>query len=253
MNQTNTDQNNTEVFRDTQDMLNTAQHFHRAGKLQEAEDLYRKILDQEPHNPDATHLMGLVALQVGKLELSREFLNTAIELKDNDPVYYANLSTVYYMQNDREKAKELLNQALKLAPNYADAHANLGILLKEEDNMEESRQHLATAINLGIREVDTITTLAQVNLNLGNLDKAENLAQSAYEMNQEQMEAYEIMVRSLCAQNRPMEAISWGQALKDRAPEYPANKELLDMAYTEAGLPELAEFQDLYGPDMDAD
>ena len=43
--------------------LEEAVRLHQAGKLSEANDLYRAILDREPDNANALHLSGAVALQ----------------------------------------------------------------------------------------------------------------------------------------------------------------------------------------------
>ena len=39
---------------------------HREGKLQEAERLYRAILQVQPNHPDANHNLGGLAVAVGK-------------------------------------------------------------------------------------------------------------------------------------------------------------------------------------------
>ena len=50
----------------------------KAGRLQEAEALYRQILQVHPHHPDALHLLGMVAYQVGKYEIALDFVSQAI-------------------------------------------------------------------------------------------------------------------------------------------------------------------------------
>ena len=39
---------------------------HKAGKLQDAERLYRAILGAQPNHPDANHNLGVLAVAVGK-------------------------------------------------------------------------------------------------------------------------------------------------------------------------------------------
>ena len=39
---------------------------HKAGKLQDAERLYRAILQVQPNHPDANHNLGVLAVAVGK-------------------------------------------------------------------------------------------------------------------------------------------------------------------------------------------
>ena len=45
--------------------LRQAVAHHQAGRLSEAEDLYRAILQAQPGQPDANHNLGVLAAQVG--------------------------------------------------------------------------------------------------------------------------------------------------------------------------------------------
>ena len=42
---------------------------HQFGRLQKAEKLYRRILQIYPDQPDALHLLGVIAIQVGKHDI----------------------------------------------------------------------------------------------------------------------------------------------------------------------------------------
>ena len=52
---------------------------HKEGKLQEAERLYRAILQSQPAHPDANHNLGVLALSVNKADAALPFFKTAIE------------------------------------------------------------------------------------------------------------------------------------------------------------------------------
>ena len=45
---------------------------HSAGRLQEAETIYHRVLAAEPDNPDALHLLGVIAHEMGKNELAMD-------------------------------------------------------------------------------------------------------------------------------------------------------------------------------------
>ena len=48
---------------------------HQAGRLQDAERLYRAILQTQPQHPDANHNLGVLAVKsVGKIEDGLPFL-----------------------------------------------------------------------------------------------------------------------------------------------------------------------------------
>ncbi len=52
---------------------------HKAGKMREAEVLYRAILQTYPQHPDANHNLGVLAIAVGKPELALPYLKRALE------------------------------------------------------------------------------------------------------------------------------------------------------------------------------
>ena len=58
--------------------LAIALQHHQAGRLQAAEQIYRRILAVEPNQADAWHLLGIIAYQVGKHELAVEYIGRAI-------------------------------------------------------------------------------------------------------------------------------------------------------------------------------
>ncbi len=71
--------------------LQTALAHHQAGRLQQAEQLYRQLLQADPQHAGAMHLLGLIALQVGKPELAVQYISSAIRLNGNQAAFHANL------------------------------------------------------------------------------------------------------------------------------------------------------------------
>src|SRR5437867_1447783 len=58
--------------------IDTAVQHHHAGRLTEAEALYRRILADDPHHLDALHLLGVVHIQKGRLEEAVEFISQSL-------------------------------------------------------------------------------------------------------------------------------------------------------------------------------
>ena len=50
---------------------------HREGNLQEAERLYRAIIQSQPAHPDANHNLGLIAVSVNKVGEALPLFKTA--------------------------------------------------------------------------------------------------------------------------------------------------------------------------------
>ncbi|MCP4248937.1 MAG: tetratricopeptide repeat protein, partial [bacterium] len=68
-------------------MLNSAVERHRAGRLAEAESLYKQILVLEPGNADSLHLLGVLASEAGHHERAASFISKAIQRKPKEPLY----------------------------------------------------------------------------------------------------------------------------------------------------------------------
>ncbi|MCP5364303.1 MAG: tetratricopeptide repeat protein [Hyphomicrobiales bacterium] len=68
---------------------------HRAGSLNEAAALYRKILKTKPKHPDALHLLGLVAHQMGNHTQARTLLGKALRIQPGNPIFLNSLGAVH--------------------------------------------------------------------------------------------------------------------------------------------------------------
>src|SRR3989338_5237889 len=120
----------------------------QAGRLQEEEALYRQILQVNPIHPDALHLLGMVAYQVGKYEIALDFVSQAIRYDAQVPVYHSNIGEILRLLGKLTDAEVHLREALKLDPNYADARNNLGLVLHGLGKFEEAIAEYRNALTI---------------------------------------------------------------------------------------------------------
>src|SRR4051794_32828923 len=99
---------------------------HQAGRLDAAEYAYREVLQFDPSNGDALHLLGLVKNQRGEHEAAVEFIRLAIAVQPQAPVYWENLSAVYHALGRYQEEIDACQQLLKFNPTNAKAYFNLG-------------------------------------------------------------------------------------------------------------------------------
>ena len=103
---------------------------HQAGRLAEAEAIYRQVLGQDPARPDALDLLGALACQTGHLDAAIELIGRAIALAPGVAAYHNDLAESYHRSGRLTEAIASLGRAIELNPNLALAHINLGNVLQ---------------------------------------------------------------------------------------------------------------------------
>ena len=101
-----------------QPSLAMAVRHHQAGRLADAEVIYREILSQQPNQPDVLHLLGALCGQNGQADLAIELVSRAISLKP-DAIYYDTLARSLKSSGRLDDAIAAYRLALRLKPDFA--------------------------------------------------------------------------------------------------------------------------------------
>jgi predicted TPR repeat methyltransferase len=96
---------------------------HKAGKLEEAERLYRAILQSQPTHPDANHNLGVIAVSVNKAEAALPLFKAALEANPKIEQFWLSYIDALIKERQFDNAKQVLEQAKKqgMARNKVDA------------------------------------------------------------------------------------------------------------------------------------
>jgi thioredoxin-like negative regulator of GroEL len=86
---------------------------HKEGKLQEAERLYRVILQSQPEHPDANHNLGVLAVSVNKAEAALPLFKTALEANPKIEQFWLSYIDVLIKEQQFDNAKQVIEQAKK--------------------------------------------------------------------------------------------------------------------------------------------
>ncbi len=118
--------------------LNQAIAHHQAGRLDEAATLYRQIVQHTPGHFDATHLLGVIALQRGDLATAEQLISQALAVKPRDHAALNNLGTTLLRAKRLDEARGQFERAIKSQPAFVDAQSNLGNVLRQLGRIDES-------------------------------------------------------------------------------------------------------------------
>lgn len=120
-----------------QQALQLAVGHHQAGRLDQAEAVYRQILQTNPNLPQALNLLGVLFHQRGQNNQAIELLDRAITLNPAAD-YYSNRGAVLRALKRIDEAISSFQAAIRIKPDYVDAHFNLASAMLSQMRVDEA-------------------------------------------------------------------------------------------------------------------
>jgi predicted O-linked N-acetylglucosamine transferase (SPINDLY family) len=229
-------------------LLQRAVEAHQKGDLEHAERLYRQVLQRNPEDPDALHLLGGIAHLQGNLQLAQQHIQKALELRPRDPLFHANFAAVCIAQKRSGEALEHARQAVALdskcvegwralgtaqallkcwreaesayeraieqAPRHSETHNNMGNVQKTLGRPDRAEQHYRKAIALNSGDADALNNLGALLLGQKRYQQSQQYLMLAVERDPESTIAWNNLGQALQAQGKTKEAdIAYGKAL----------------------------------------
>jgi Tfp pilus assembly protein PilF len=149
-------------------MLREALDHHQAGRLAQAEQVYRQVLTTDSQHPDSLHLLGMIAFQTGRSEEALVLIQKAIAVRGNASAYHSNLGNVLQSQGKLAEAGACYQRALVLKPDSAEVYVNLGNIFKEQGQIDSSLTCYRRALALNPELADAAAAEANLLLLKGD-------------------------------------------------------------------------------------
>ncbi len=219
----------------TAQRLATAMQYHQAGRLADAEALYRSILQEAPEHPHALHLLGVLAHQSGRPKEAVELINQALLIHGPHPVFHSNLAAVYLSLGLLLEAEAHCREALRLDANLPDAWANLGAALRRRGQDAEAEQALQTALRLNPGHLDARCNLGALLHRQGRLPEAVTLLQETVRQAPGHAQAQNDLGGALLACNQVEAAIRHLRQAVRLRPSFAEAHSNLGLAFRELG------------------
>jgi tetratricopeptide (TPR) repeat protein len=139
-----------------------ASHLQQAGKLREAESLYRQILQVQPEHHEALQNLGGLLCLLGAPAAGEVFLTQLVALQPDAVLAHYNLGIAQEARQKFNAAEASYRKALSLDPNFAEVHNNLGSVLFQQGQLIAAERCFRQAFNSN-------PGLADVRYNLGSV------------------------------------------------------------------------------------
>jgi protein O-GlcNAc transferase len=143
-------------------MLDQAIEDHRAGYRSAAEDGYLGILAQDPCQPDALHLLGMLACDRGDYDGGLSMIDVAIGLQPYRSAFHNTRGRALTISGRFAEAEAAYRAAWTLRPDTMEIANNLGCLLRDRGDVSGAIEWLGRASALAPDSVEVAGNLADI-------------------------------------------------------------------------------------------
>jgi len=203
-----------------QRLLEEAVRHHDGGRLDEAKQLYQRILSANAMHAKSLHGLGLIARQTGDFEGALQWISQAISIDPKEAAYHFSLGGVLQGQRRFDDALVEFKEALALSPNRAETHNAIAALMQLQGKLQEARIHYERAVALQPAHVIAWCNLGVVLQNLGDLAGSVACQQKAIALRPDLAEAHNNLGLVLRQQGKLEEARTHYERAVNLRPNY---------------------------------
>ncbi len=128
--------------------LAAAAALHQQGQLNQAEAMYREILQSQPEHFNALQLLATIASQRGNFSVALGLFDRVLKIKPDYPDALNNRGNTLRELKRNLAALEMYDQAITVQPEYAEAHNNRGNVLCDLKRLDEGLESYQRALTL---------------------------------------------------------------------------------------------------------
>jgi Flp pilus assembly protein TadD len=216
-------------------ILKLAKTHLRSGKIPEAEQMYVRVLKEQPACAEALHFLGLAAMQRGKLDKALELVRRSIEIEPARADFHNNLATVLGRMNASVEALGAAQRAIDLRDDFAEAWSNKGVALEKLGRLDEAVEAYRHAVAVREDYAEALANLGNALSRMGQHEEACTRLRRVAELRPRDGGARKNLGNALRRAGKPVEAVVAYRMATDLNPRDADAYNNLGAALQEAG------------------
>ena len=157
---------------DLQQYLIRGLQCHEAGRLDEAEKIFKEIIAQNPEYADAYNLLGIVYAGHKNFKEALRYFKEAVRLDSDNAAYNSNYGNALQDNDELNESLPYYLRAIELKPDFTDAYYNLSNSLRKLQRYPESLNYINTTKRLNPKYLKCFINAALIYIELKQLDQA---------------------------------------------------------------------------------
>lgn len=223
------------------DTMNQALELRAAGRLGEAGDVCRQILDEQPNNPGVLHLLGVILNESGRTDEAVETIEKALSHKPDYAEAFLSLGKIQFDLGRPEEAAANLEKAVSKKQNYTEALYKLGECYKVLGRSTDAQRNFEAALAVNPGNAELFFHIANSLVALGEIEGAIEKYKRALVLKPGNIEMMNNLGNALKKAGHLDEAVSIFQQAVSLAPEMAELQYNLGNTYLAMEKPEDAE------------
>jgi predicted TPR repeat methyltransferase len=201
--------------------------FQQHGRLDEAEDVYRRVLAIWPDHADALHFSGILAHQQGRSEEGLGLIARSLAIDPDQADCHSNRGIILKALGRSDEAIAAYERALELNPRHANAHSNLGVLLRSAERFEEAEAEYRLAIEIDPAHTDAYHNLGTLLAVRGRTKEAVVCFCKVTTLSPAHPEARRLLAMAHCTLGEPHKAVAIFEQWLAEEPGHPVAQHML--------------------------
>ena len=193
---------------------------HEAGRAQDAERLYRAILQSQPLHPDANHNLGVLAVSLNKTDKALPLFEAALKSNPKIEQFWVSYIDALVKVGQVKDAKKIIKKAVKKGLNAKKLDALLHQPKTSAGTKKPSREQLSSLFE---------------HYRSGRFNSAETLAKALIHDFPQHIFAWELLGAMLHQIGRAQDSLVYLQMCAQLAPRKPEAHSNLALAYASLG------------------